>query len=371
MKVNFVDLQRQYAAIRDDVTNALNGVLTRGDYILGRDVKEFEAAFAAYCGAAYCVGVGSGTAAIEMSLRALDIGSGDEVIVPANTFIASALGVSQTSAKPVLVDVSPLTANIDVTKIEAAITPATKAIMPVHLYGCAAEMDEIQRIAEKHGLVVIEDACQGHGARYKGRRAGSLGRIAAFSFYPGKNLGAYGDGGAITTDDRALYERLVQMRDFGQVKKYEHLFKGTNSRLDTVQAAVLRVKLSHLDSWNAGRRSAAALYDSLFEGTAVGTLRYPEHQTPVYHLYVVQVPDRDATMAMLRNREIGFGIHYPIPIHMQPAYSEYAHLKGSFPVTEAAADHILSLPMFGEITEDEVRFVAQAVLDSIPQVAVV
>jgi dTDP-4-amino-4,6-dideoxygalactose transaminase len=371
MKVNFVDLQRQYASIRDDVTGAISEVLSRGDFILGRDVKQFEEQFAAYCGARYCVGVGSGTAAIEMALRALDIGNGDEVIIPANTFIASALGVSQAGARPVLVDVDPQTANIDVTKIEAAITPATRAIMPVHLYGCIAEMDEILTIAHEHGLLVVEDACQAHGAEYKGKRAGGFGRLAAFSFYPGKNLGAYGDGGAITTNDEGIYRTLLQMRDFGQARKYEHLFKGTNSRLDTIQAAVLRVKLPLLDSWNRGRRAAAELYDRLFEGTQVKTLRYPAHQTPVRHLYVVQVPDRESAISALREREIGFGIHYPIPIHLQPAYAEYADLAGSFPVTESAAEHIISLPMFGEITNDEVHFVAKTLLEATREVLAV
>jgi dTDP-4-amino-4,6-dideoxygalactose transaminase len=365
MKVNFVDLHRQLATIEPDVREAIDRVLSRGDYILGQDVKAFESEFAAYSGSQFCVGVGSGTAAIEMGLRALGIGAGDEVIIPANTFIASALGISQAGARPALVDVDPKTANIDVSKIEAAITPSTKAIMPVHLYGCMAEMDEISEIADRHGLLVIEDACQAHGAEYKGRRAGSLGRVAAFSFYPGKNLGAYGDGGAITTNDRSVYERLVQMRDFGQVKKYEHLFKGTNSRLDTIQAAVLRVKLGHLDDWNSGRREAAALYDRIFAGTPVKTLSYPAHQTPVYHLYVVQVPNREATMDAMRKSDIGFGIHYPIPIHKQHAYAELAHLSGTLPVTEEAAGAIVSLPMFGEITEDEVRFVADAVLQSV------
>jgi len=361
MKVNFVDLPRQLATIETDVHEAIDRVLARCDYVLGQDVRDFESEFAAYCGAQYCVGVGSGTAAIEMGLRALDVGDADEVIIPANTFIASAIGISQTGALPVLVDVDPKTANIDASKIEAAITPRTKAIMPVHLYGCMAEMDEIADIAARHHLTVVEDACQAHGAEYKGRRAGSLGKIAAFSFYPGKNLGAYGDGGAIATSDRAIYERLVQMRDFGQVKKYEHLFKGTNSRLDTIQAAILRVKLGHLNGWNAGRRAAAALYDELFAGTAVRTLSYGAHHLPVYHLYVVRVPDREATMEALRENGIGFGIHYPIPIHEQPAYAELAHLAGTLPVTEQAAGEILSLPMFGEIAEEEVRFVADTV----------
>jgi dTDP-4-amino-4,6-dideoxygalactose transaminase len=369
VKVNFVDLPRQYQALEPEIRAALDGVLTRADFILGDDVAAFETEFAAYCGTRYCVGVGSGTSAIELGLRALGIGAGDEVIIPANTFIASALGISQTGARPVLVDVDPETANIDVSKIEDAITPATKAIMPVHLYGCVAEMERINAIAEKRGIVVVEDACQAHGAAYKGRRAGGFGRLAAFSFYPGKNLGAYGDGGAITTDDQAVYETLVQMRDFGQARKYEHLFKGTNSRLDTIQAAVLRVKLRHLDSWNSGRRAAAALYDRLFEGTPIRSLRYQKYQQPVYHLYVVQVPHRDVTMSALRENQIGCGIHYPIPIHKQPAYAEYNRLIGSFPVTEAAAQRIVSLPMFGEITAEEVQFVAQTVLESAKEVA--
>src|ERR1041384_5934817 len=267
--VPFVDLGVQYQAIAAEINDAISKVIQEADFILGREVRLFEEEFAAFCDAQYAVGVDSGTSALELALRAFDIGPGDEVITAANSFIASALGVSHAGATPVLVDVDPYTYTLDVTAIERAITRRTKAILPVHLYGHPAHMDPIRQLADKHGLVVLEDACQGHGARYKGKRAGSLGHAAAFSFYPGKNLGAYGDGGMVVTSDQNVAKRLEMLRNYGQKEKYKHLFRGYNRRLDTMQAAILRVKLRYLEKWNAARRWNASLYQKHLEGSGV------------------------------------------------------------------------------------------------------
>jgi dTDP-4-amino-4,6-dideoxygalactose transaminase len=363
MTIKFVDLGRQYDEIKPEVLPAVENVFSTGAFIMGPDLHAFEEEFAAYCGTRYAVGVGSGTAALELALRALGVGPGDEVIVPANTYIATAIAISQTGAAPVLVDVDETTFNIDPQRIEAAITPRTKGIVPVHLFGRLADMERISKIAAAHGIFVLEDACQAHGARIGDRRAGNFGHAAAFSFYPGKNLGAYGDGGAITTNDETLYNHLLRLRDFGQARKYYHDEKAGNSRLDTVQAAVLRVKLRRLDSWNAQRRQAARLYNALFENTPVRAPQLAPGESSVYHLYVIRVSDRDAVMRSLQAADVQCGIHYPIPIHLQNAYAELRHLEGTLPVTERLAGEILSLPMFPGITEDEVRTVASAVLE--------
>ncbi len=364
MTIKFVDLGRQYESIKDEVLPSVQAVFSSAAFIMGPQLRQFEEEFAAYCGTKFAIGVGSGTAALELALRAKGIGAGDEVIIPANTYIATALAVSQTGAQPVLVDVDEQTYNIDPELIEAAITPRTKAIIPVHLFGRVADMERINAIAQRHGLFVLEDACQAHGVRLGGKRAGSLGDAAAFSFYPGKNLGAYGDGGAITTNDQALHENLARLRDFGQSRKYHHEIKAGNSRLDTVQAAILSVKLRRLDSWNDGRRKAARLYDELFAGSPVRTAPLQPGEDSVYHLYVVRVPDREMVMNALQEHDIQCGIHYPIPIHLQNAYAELRGLEGKLPVTERLAGEILSLPMFGEITDEEVRTVASVVLDA-------
>jgi dTDP-4-amino-4,6-dideoxygalactose transaminase len=369
MTVKFVDLDRQYQAIKGEVREGIESVLESGAFIMGPQLRAFEREFAAYCGTRFAVGVGSGTAALTLALRALGVERGDEIIIPANTYIATALAVSEAGAVPVIVDVDQRTYNIAPDRIEAAIGPRTKAIIPVHLYGRVADIEPIRAIASKHGLFVLEDACQAHGATAGGRRAGALGDVAAFSFYPGKNLGAYGDGGAVTTDDPMLYERLLALRDFGQREKYRHQIKGTNSRLDTLQAAILSVKLRHLDKWNARRREAARMYDALFDGSPVQTVPLLPSEDSVYHLYVVRVPDRDAVMRSLRERDIQYGIHYPIPIHLQPAYAELRHLEGSLPVTERYAREILSLPMFGEITDEEIELTASTVIDACKAIA--
>jgi len=360
-RVPLVDLKAQYRTIREEVRAAMDGVLERTDFILGGAVGEFEAAFAAYCGTRFAVGVDSGLSALELGLRALGIGPGDEVITAANSFIASVLPISYVGATPVLVDVDEVTYDLDPAQVEAAITPRTKAIMPVHLYGQMADMDAIMDIAERHGLKVIEDACQAHGATFRGRRAGSFGHVAAFSFYPAKNLGAYGDGGMLVTNDEAVYEHVRLLRNYGSRVKYHHEVAGMNRRLDTIQAAVLGAKLPHLDAWNAARRRLAALYDEALAGTSVRTPATAPGREHVFHLYVVRSRERDALRAHLDASGIDTGIHYPIPIHLQPAYGHLGYGPGDFPVTEALAREALSLPMYAELPEQAVRRVADAV----------
>lgn len=357
--IKFVDLERQYQTIKEEIDAAIADVISRTNFILGDHVHLFEKEFAAYCEAAEAVGVDNGTSALEMALRALGIGPGDDVLVPANSFMASASAVSFVGAKPVFVDVDPVTHLIDVTQLARRITPRTRAIIPVHLYGQAADMDPIMEFAREHNLLVVEDACQAHGARYKGRRVGGIGHAAAFSFYPGKNLGAYGDGGAVVTNDAAVAEALRVMRNCGQREKYTHVMLSYNRRLDTLQAAILRVKLRYLDQWNALRRQWAGLLNELLadSGAALPVTR-PENEH-VFHLYVVQVEERSAVQEFLKQRNIATGIHYPLPIHLQPAYAELGYKQGDFPVTEAAAKRILSLPMFAELTESEVRYIAE------------
>ena len=360
-KLPLVDLKAQHTSIAAEVQAALDRVMANTDFILGADVEAFEDEFAAYCEARHCVGLDSGMSALELGMRAMDIGPGDEVITPAGSFIASSSAISFTGATPVWVDVDARTYNIDARLIEKAITPRTKAIMVVHLYGQPADMDPVFEVARRHNLPVIEDACQSHGARYKGRRTGSMGAFAAFSFYPAKNLGAYGDAGALTTNDAALAERVRMMRNYGQREKYDHVYLAWNRRLDTIQAAVLRVKLRHLDRWNDARRTIASMYDELLKDPGV-TVPYASPDTEhVYHLYVIQVDDRARLQAGLAAAGIGTGIHYPVPIHLQEAYRERGVSRGSFPVTEAAAGRILSLPMYPEMTEQDVRRVAEGV----------
>jgi dTDP-4-amino-4,6-dideoxygalactose transaminase len=360
-QIPFVDLSAQYEAIAGEIEQAISGVLRRTDFILGGDVEQFEREFAEYSETSFAVGIDSGTSAIEMALRAYGIGPGDEVITVANSFIATALAISYTGARPVLVDVDPRTYNMDPSLLEGAITPRTKAVVPVHLYGQPVDMEPVLEIAGEKGLVVIEDACQAHGARYNGKRVGSLGHAAAFSFYPGKNLGAYGDGGLVVTNDEQTADSLRMLRNYGQRQKYHHLLQGFNRRLDTLQAAVLRVKLPYLDGWNAARRRHAAQYNELLESAGVGLPFEPGYSESVYHLYVIRVADRDGLAAHLKERGVSAGIHYPVPIHLQPAYSELGYSAGSFPVSEQAAHEILSLPMYAELTEGQIEHVAEAV----------
>ncbi len=349
-QVPFVDLQAQYGQIASEVNEAMAAVLTKADFVLGAAVEQFETAFADYCGSGYGVGVDSGLSALELLLRAHEIGPGDEVITVANTFIATGLAISAVGATPVLVDADPATYQIDVAQIEAAITARTKAIMPVHLYGHVAEMDPIMAIAERHNLLVLEDASQAHGARYKGRRVGSLGHAAAFSLYPAKNLGAYGDAGVIVTNDQALVQRLRLLRNYGAEMKYHHVIAGHNHRLDTLHAAVLGVKLRYLDGWNAARRTLAQQYTELLQDSSVTTPVDGPHEEPVHHLYVIRSSERDALQAHLEAQGIATVIHYPIPMHLQPAYQHLGYVKGDFPVTEQYSRQILSLPIYPELT---------------------
>ncbi len=361
-QVPFVDLGAQYRTIAAEINEATSRVIQEGDFILGREVRLFEEEFAAFCEVQYAVGVDSGTSALELALRAYDIGPGDEVITAANSFIASALAISHAGATPVLVDVDPFTHTIDVTGIERAITSRTKAILPVHLYGHPAHMDPIRQLAEQRGLIVIEDACQAHGTRYKGRRAGSLGHAAAFSFYPGKNLGAYGDGGMVVTNDREIAKRLEMLRNYGQQEKYHHQSRGFNRRLDTLHAAVLRVKLKYLEKWNAARRWNANLYHKFLEGSGVMTPVEAGGAESAWHLYVIRTAERDVVRDHLVSRGISASIHYPIPIHLQPAYRDLGYQRGDFPVTEAHAQQILSLPMYAELTTELVEYVAKSIV---------
>jgi dTDP-4-amino-4,6-dideoxygalactose transaminase len=365
MKIPFVDLQAQYKSIAAEVGPVIQGVLDRGDFILGEQVRLFEEEFAAYIGVTHAVGVGTGLDALEMLLRAYDIGPGDEVITAANTFIATVLAIMAVGARPVLVDIDPTTFNIDAGAIERAITPRTRAIMPVHLCGQPADMAEVLSIARTKNLKVIEDAAQAHGARYGGVRAGSLGDAAAFSFYPGKNLGAYGDGGMAVTNDPAIAEKVRRLGNYGQRVKYEHTSVGTNSRLDTIQAAILRVKLRHLDAWNDARREHAAAYDRLLRGAACSVPKTADNRTHIFHLYMVELENRGEVQKFLGERGISTGIHYPIPVHIQQACTGLGHKQGDFPATEKAAVRILSLPMFAELTAEQLEYVSANVTQAV------
>jgi len=361
MNIPFVDLQTQYQSLKEELDMAVLAVMKRGDFVLGGAVAEFERAFADYCGVRHVIGVDSGYSALEMIVRAYGIGPGDEVITVANTFIATTLAISNAGATPVLVDIDPETYNIDPTKIEAAITPRTRAIMPVHLYGQPVDMDPILAIARKRGLYVFEDAAQAAGARYKGRMIGGLADAAGFSFYPGKNLGAYGDGGAVATNSDEIAEKVRLLRNIGQKVKYYHEVKGFNHRLDTMQAAVLKVKLPHLNDWNASRRRAAATYNDLLRDLPMvtpWTAPYAEH---IFHLYVVRVHNREALMEYLKSKGIASGLHYPIPIHVQPAYTELGYKAGDFPLSEAAAHESLAIPIYPELTEAMLQSVVNAI----------
>jgi dTDP-4-amino-4,6-dideoxygalactose transaminase len=361
MKVNFVDLKAQYQTIKPEIDKAIENVISNTAFILGKAVAEFEEQFASYCGAKHCVGINSGTSALIMALKALDVGEGDEIITTPNTFIATAEAISFAGATPVLVDIEEKNYNLDPAKLEKAITAKTKAIIPVHLYGQPADMDPILEIAKKKGIPVIEDAAQAHGARYKGKKTGGLATGACFSFYPGKNLGAYGEGGAVTTDDESIAQKVRMLRDHGSPKKFYHEFIGNNCRLEGIQGAVLSVKLKHLDKWNDGRRKNADLYRKYLEGTGVGLPEEMPYAKHVYHVFCVRVKDREKLIDFLKEKGIFTNIHYPIPIHLQKAYSFLGYKKGDFPVTEGCMDEILSLPMFAELTEEEIKYTADCI----------
>lgn len=352
------DLRLQYESIRAELDQAVQGVFDSGWFILGKNVAAFEEEFAAYCGARYAIGVGNGTDALQLALMACDIGPGDEVITAPNSAVFTALAISATGARPTFVDIDPDSFNLDPQHLEAAIGPHTKAIMPVHLFGQCADMRSIVEIAQRHGLYVIEDAAQAHGARMGDRRAGALGDMGCFSFYPSKNLGAFGDGGMVTTNDAALAERLRMLRNGGQRKRYEHLMLGRNSRLDELQAAILRVKLAHLDDWNARRRAIAAQYDMLLRDCGVACPSQMSGMTHVYHLYVIRTRNRTSLQQYLGAHGVETAIHYPTPIHLQVAYESLGLGQGTFPIAEQYAGEIVSLPIYPELTDQQVQQIA-------------
>lgn len=358
-QIEFVDLKRQYDSLKAELDQAVLDALASTDYILGNDVTHFEQEWADYCSVERCVGVSSGTAALELAYKAVGIGPGDEVIAPANTFIATVLPLLHLGALPVLVDCDKY-GQIDVGAAAAAVTKRTKAIAGVDLFGHPCDADALESLCREQGLVFVEDAAQAHGAEYKGRRCGSLGDVATFSFYPGKNLGAAGDAGAVVTDDAGLAEKIKLLRDFGQSRKYEHVTVGRNERLDTLQAAVLRVKLRHLDRWTELRRRHAAAYTELLSDVVRTPLAAP-WALPVWHLYVIRVANRQGLREALAERGIASGLHYPTPLHLQPALSALGHQKGDFPVAEDWATSLLSLPMFPELERAEVELVADVV----------
>jgi dTDP-4-amino-4,6-dideoxygalactose transaminase len=362
MNIPLIDLTIHHKDLRNEINVAIQGVLDRADFILGQDVSKFEEEFADYCGVKYAVGVDSGLSALKLSLRALGIGPGHEVIVPAHTFTATAAAATLAGATPVFVDVDPVTMTIDPMKIESVITPHTKAIIPVHLYGLPADINMILGIAEKHHLVVVEDACQAHGAKYKGKRAGSLGHAAGFSFYPTKNLGACGDAGMVTTNDVNVADAVRALRNCGQITKNLHSLTPFNHRLDSLQAAILRVKFPHLDEWIEARNRLACLYNQLLPETLIKPVEPPGYYH-VYHLYVIQSQQRDALQAYLKEHGIGTAIHYPHPVHLQPFYAIGSDRHGQFPVAERVCNEILSLPMYPDLTEEQVREVAARITE--------
>ncbi|MCU1271962.1 MAG: erythromycin biosynthesis sensory transduction protein eryC1 [Acidobacteriaceae bacterium] len=364
-KVAFVDLYQQHQAIEEELVEVFRRVLRKSSFILGPEVVGFEQEFASYVGASECIAVNNGTTALQLVLAALGIGPGDEVITVANTFIATAEAISAVGARPVFVDVDPVSYTMDPQLVEAAITRNTKAVLPVHLYGQAADVDALLEIARRHNLYLIEDACQAHGATYKGRKVGALGVAGCFSFYPGKNLGCLGEGGAVITNDPELAQRMRMLRDHGSIKKYEHSLPGYNFRLEGLQGGFLSVKLRHLDRWNARRREVAKLYQELLSETSLGLpveMGWGEH---VYHLYVIQADDREALRQALGAGGIECGLHYPVPLHLQAAYADLGYEKGRFPVSEHLSSHILSLPMHPYITDEEVKRVASVLLETL------
>jgi dTDP-4-amino-4,6-dideoxygalactose transaminase len=366
VKVPFVDLGAQHRQLETGLQAAVQRVFQRSSFILGPEIERFEAEFASYLNATSCVAVSSGTAGLHLVLHALDIGPGDEVITVPNTFIATAEAISAVGARPVFVDVDPIAYTMDPTQVERAITARTRAILPVHLYGQPADLDPLMAIARRHNLTIIEDACQAHGAEYKGRKADTLGTAGCFSFYPSKNLGACGEGGAVVTSDAKLAERIRLLRNHGSVSKYEHRFPGYNFRMDELHGAVLAVKLHHLDEWNHRRRMLAEHYNRLLAGSAViapAEMPYARH---VYHLYVIQADDRETLRRQLAEQDIETGLHYPIPLHLQEAYRSLGYRRGDFPVAERLAERALSLPMYPDLTFEAVEHVASPILESLP-----
>jgi len=364
MNVPFVDLKTQYSSIKEEIFKEINEVLDNTAYICGKKAKKFEEDFAKIHNVKYAVGLSSGTDALHVALHALGIKQGDEVIVPVNTFIATPEGATLCGAKPVFVDNDEKTYNIDVTKIEAVITPRTKAIIPVHLYGQPAEMDAITEIAKKHNLYVVEDCSQAHLATYKGRKIGGIGNIGTFSFYPGKNLGAYGEAGAVTTNDESLYSTMLKYRQHGSTEKYIHDIEGHNYRLEEIQAGVLNVKLKYIEKWTENRRRLANLYTKTVAELGINevvTPYHPDYVNPVYHLYIIRVPKRDELIKYLNENGVQSGLHYPLPLHIQKAYSYLNHKAEDFPIADKYSKEILSLPMYPEMRDEMINYVCKTI----------
>jgi dTDP-4-amino-4,6-dideoxygalactose transaminase len=361
--IPYLDLKAQYLTIKDEIDSAIKDVVESCHFVLGEQVEAFESEFAKFCGTEYALGVNSGTSALHLALLAAGVKAGDEVITVSDTFVATAAAICYTGALPVFVEIDPRSCTIDPAKLEAAITPRTRVIMPVHLYGGCADMDSINEIAARHNLIVIEDAAQAHGADYKGRRAGSLSSIACFSFYPGKNLGAFGEGGAVTTNNPDYAKRIQRLRDHGQSQKYYHDEVGYNYRMEAIQGAVLRVKLRHLDDWTAARRRHAAAYQASLTGADVRLLEPLAKTQPAWHIFPVFTSKRDALVEYLKIRGISTGIHYPIPVHLQRGFAHLGYRKGDFPLTEKACDEVLSLPMYAEMPQQYVDEVVAAIHD--------
>ena len=365
VKVPYLDLKAQYRSIKPEIDAAITRVLESAQFVLGPEVAGFERDFAAYCGASECIALNSGTSALHLALLAAGIGPGDEVITVPFTFVASIAAVLYAGAKPVLVDIDPRSFTMDPAAIEAAITPRTKAILPIHLYGQSADMDPIMEVARRHSLVVIEDAAQAHGAKYKARPVGSIGDMACFSFYPGKNLGAYGEGGAVTTSNPEYARTIRMLRDWGQDRKYHHLLRGYNYRMEGFQGAILRVKLRHLEKWTETRRSIVRHYNEQLAECGIETPSEMPWARHVFHVYTIRTEDRDGLQSALTAEGIQTGVHYPVPAHLQPAYSDLGYQRGAFPESEKAAEEVLSLPLYPEMTDDQIQKVSQAVIMSL------
>ncbi len=363
--IPFVDLKTQYLSIKEEINTAVLKVLDSTQFILGQEVVAFEKEFAAYCNTDYAIALNTGTSALHLALLAAGIGAGDEVITTPFTFVATVAAIGYTGATPVFVDIDPVSYTIDVTQIEQAITPQTKAILPVHLYGQPADMQPIMEIARRHGLTVIEDAAQAHRAEYKGQRIGSIGDIGCFSFYPGKNLGAYGEGGAIVTSNPEYARKITMLRDWGQEERYHHVLKGYNYRMDGIQGAILRVKLRYLDQWTEARRTHAAQYDELLANSGVKTPTVMPYSHHVYHIYAVRTHQRETLQNKLHEQSIQTGIHYPIPVHLQTGYADLGYKPGDFPNSELVAKEVLSLPMYAELSARQIEIVSHAVGESV------
>lgn len=367
MKIPFVDLGAQHKEIEGDLREAFERVLRHSSFILGSEVEQFEAAFASYLNVSACVSVNSGTAALHLVLKALEIGPGDEVITVPNTFIATAEAISAVGARPVFVDVDPVSYTMDPTQVEKAVSRRSRAILPVHLYGQPADLDPLLDIAMRHSLSLVEDACQAHGAEYKGRKAGTLGTAGCFSFYPSKNLGCCGEGGAVVTNDPDLAQRVRLLRNHGSVSKYEHSIPAYNFRLEGLQGAFLTIKLKRLDQWNARRRSIAELYTNFLEDTGVVIPAEMSYSRHVYHLYVIQTDERDYLRKKLADNDVETGVHYPIPLHLQEAYRSLGYRAGDFPVCEGLSQSILSLPIYPELATEAVPHIVSLLLEHIAQ----